>query len=78
MDLGIENRTALVLEAGRGLGRAIAEALGREGAGSRWRPAGSNEAQEVAAGIDAETAVVPADTGDEEAVARLPARSPRR
>ena len=31
MDLGIENRTALVLGASRGLGRAIAEALGREG-----------------------------------------------
>jgi 3-oxoacyl-[acyl-carrier protein] reductase len=32
MDLGIKNRTALVTAAGRGLGRAVAERLSREGA----------------------------------------------
>ena len=74
MDLGIENRTALVLGASRGLGRAIAEALGREGARVALASRSVDGLEEVAAGIDAETAVVPADTGDEEAVARLPAR----
>ena len=74
MDLGIENRTALVLGASRGLGRAIAEALGREGARVSLASRSADELEEVAAGIDAETAVVPADTGDEEAIARLPGR----
>ena len=78
MDLGIENRTALVLGASRGLGRAIAEALGREGARVALASRSADELEEVAAGIDAETAVVPADTGDEEAVAACPAGSPRR
>ena len=74
MDLGIENRTALVLGASRGLGRAIAETLGREGVRVALASRSADGLEEVAAGIDAETAVLPVDTGDEDAVAALPAR----
>jgi 3-oxoacyl-[acyl-carrier protein] reductase len=74
MDLGIENRPALVLGASRGLGRAIAETLGREGGRVALASRSADGLEEVAAGIDAETAVLPVDTGDEDAVAALPGR----
>ena len=74
MDLGIEGRVALVLGASRGLGRAIAEALGREGVRVALASRSAEALEEVAAGIGTETAVVAVDTGDENAVAALPAR----
>jgi 3-oxoacyl-[acyl-carrier protein] reductase len=74
MDLGIEGRVALVLGASRGLGRAIAEALGREGARVALASRSAEGLEEVAAGIESETAVVGVDTGDEGAVAALPGR----
>ncbi|MEZ5063036.1 MAG: SDR family oxidoreductase [Solirubrobacterales bacterium] len=74
MELGIEGRVALVLGASRGLGRAIAEALAREGARVAISARSQEDLEEVAAGLDTETAVLPADTGDEEAVAALPER----
>ena len=49
--------------ASRGLGRAVAEALGREGARVAWRP-GPRGAGAVAAGIDSTTGSVAVDTGD--------------
>ena len=74
MDLGIEGRVALVLGASRGLGRAIAESLGREGARVALAARSADGLDEVAGGIASETAVLAADTGDEDAVATLPAR----
>jgi 3-oxoacyl-[acyl-carrier protein] reductase len=58
MDLGLEGRTALVMGASRGIGRAIAESLEREGA-------------RVAAASRSGPFV--ADTGDLERMAELPA-----
>jgi 3-oxoacyl-[acyl-carrier protein] reductase len=74
VDLGIEGRVALVLGASRGIGRAVAAALGREGA--RVALAARSEATlaEAAGGIAGETAVLPVDTGEEQAVAALPGR----
>ena len=74
MDLGIDGRVALVLGASRGLGRAVAEALGREGARVALAARSVDELEAAAAGIDGETAVVAVDTGDAEAVAALPDR----
>lgn len=74
MDLGIDGRVALVLGASRGLGRAVAEALGREGARVALAARSVGELEAAAAGIDGETAVVAVDTGDAEAVAALPDR----
>jgi 3-oxoacyl-[acyl-carrier protein] reductase len=74
MDLGIDGRVALVLGASRGLGRAVAEALGREGARVALAARSVDGLEAVAAGIDGETAVVAVDTGDADAVAALPER----
>ncbi|MBM3667287.1 MAG: SDR family oxidoreductase [Actinobacteria bacterium] len=75
MDLGIAGRTALVMGASRGIGRGIAEALGREGARVALSARAADALEQVAAGMDAETAVLPADTGDLEGMAALPARA---
>jgi len=74
MDLGIDGRVALVLGASRGLGRAVAEALGREGARVALAARSEETMAGVAAGIAGETAVLPVDTGEEQTVATLPAR----
>lgn len=74
MDLGIEGRVALVLGASRGLGRAIAESLGREGARVALASRSAESLEAAAAGVTGETAVLPVDTGDEDAVAALPGR----
>lgn len=74
MDLGLEGRVALVLGASRGLGRAVAEALGREAARVALAARSEDALKEVADGIEAETAVVPVDTGEEEEVAALAGR----
>jgi 3-oxoacyl-[acyl-carrier protein] reductase len=72
VELGLEGRVALVMAASRGLGRAIAAALAREGArvaiASR-----SRERIEAAAGeIEGEVAPFVADAGDLERLAALP------
>lgn len=74
MDLGIDGRVAVVLGASRGLGRAVAEALGREGVRVALAARSVDELEAAAAGIGGETAVVGVDTGDAEAVAALPER----
>ena len=63
MDLGIERRVALVLGASRGLGRATAESLGREGARVALASRSAGSLEEVAAGIGGDTAVLPVDRG---------------
>ncbi len=74
MDLGIERRVALVLGASRGLGRATAESLGREGARVALASRSAGSLEEVAAGIGGDTAVLPVDTRVEDEVAALPER----
>lgn len=56
MDLGLENRVALVLGAGGGLGRAIAVALAREGARIALADINADALRETATAITALTA----------------------
>jgi 3-oxoacyl-[acyl-carrier protein] reductase len=72
MDLRLEGRVALVMGASRGIGRAIAAALAREGArvGIASRTRGSIEA--VAAEIDGEVIPFVADATDVDRLAALP------
>jgi 3-oxoacyl-[acyl-carrier protein] reductase len=72
MDLGISGRTALVMGASRGLGRAIAETLGREGARVALASRSREPLEELAAGIDGEAVALEADTSDLERLATLP------
>ncbi len=72
MDLGIEGRVALVIGASRGLGRAIAEALGREGVRVALASRSLEGLERVGGGMNAETATFAADTADPEALAELP------
>lgn len=75
MELGIEGKTALVMGASRGIGRGVAEALGREGASLALSARSAEGLERVAAGIGSATAVLPADTGDLEAMSALPQRA---
>jgi 3-oxoacyl-[acyl-carrier protein] reductase len=72
MDLGIEDRVALVMGASRGIGRGIATALAREGArvaiASRTREALERAADE----IDGDVVPFVADTADLERLGALP------
>jgi len=72
MELGISGKTALVMGASRGIGRAVAAALAREGArvamASRSRPGLTGAAAE----IEGETAVLVADASDLDRLAALP------
>jgi 3-oxoacyl-[acyl-carrier protein] reductase len=76
VDLGIEGRTALVKGASRGIGRAIATSLAREGARVAITSRSAERIEEAANGIAAETGaeVVPfvADTDHLERLAALP------
>ncbi len=83
MDLGLDGKAALVGGGSRGLGRATAEALAREGAAvaiyARDGDALGRAAEEIAAATDAEVVAISADVSRpedceravEEAVARL-------
>ena len=72
MELGISGKTALVMGASRGIGRAVAAVLASEGArvalASRSRPG----LTEAAAEIEGETAVLVADASDLDRLAALP------
>jgi 3-oxoacyl-[acyl-carrier protein] reductase len=73
VDLGISGRTALVMGASRGLGRAIATALAREGARVAMASRSREGLERAAAEIEDETAVLVADASDLDRLAALPA-----
>lgn len=72
MDLGIAGRVAVVLGASRGIGRAVAAALAREGARVAIASRSLDELRAVAAEIEGEVVPLEADTGDLERMADLP------
>src|SRR5262249_24436490 len=72
MDLGLEGRTAIVMSASRGIGRACAAALAGEGARVALASRSRERLEEAAAEIDWETAVFEADSDDLERLAALP------
>jgi 3-oxoacyl-[acyl-carrier protein] reductase len=78
MDLGLQGRTALVMGASRGIGRAIAAALGREGCRVAIASRSRERIEEAAAAVGADAAdagsVAPfvADAADPGPLAALP------
>ena len=72
MDLGLQDRVALVVGASKGIGRGIAEALSREGAKVALASRSRERLEEVAAGLPNPSAVFEADSGDLERLATLP------
>jgi len=72
VDLGLEGRVALVMGASRGIGRAIAAALAREGATVALASRSRERIGEAAAAIGGETAAFVADAGDLDRLAELP------
>jgi 3-oxoacyl-[acyl-carrier protein] reductase len=76
VDLGIEGRVALVKGASKGIGRAIAHSLAREGARvavtSRSRERIEQAAEELAAQTGGEVVAFEADNADLDRIAELP------
>ena len=72
MDLGIEGRTALVMGASRGLGRAIAARLAGEGARVAISSRSPEKLEQAAAEIEGELRAFPADTEDLKRLGELP------
>lgn len=73
MDLGLEGRVALVMGGSRGLGRAIAAALAREGARVAVVSRSPGRVEEAAATIEGEVSPFVADSSDLDRLAELPA-----
>jgi len=73
MDLGLQGRTALVMGASRGLGRAIAASLAREGARVAIASRSRERIEEAAGSIDPPPSAFVADASDLERLAALPA-----
>ncbi|HSS03715.1 MAG TPA: SDR family oxidoreductase [Solirubrobacterales bacterium] len=73
MNLGIEGRVALVMAASRGIGRAIAVALAREGARVAVCSRSADRLQEVVDEIGEAASPFVADTDDLDRLAALPA-----
>jgi 3-oxoacyl-[acyl-carrier protein] reductase len=73
MDLGIAGRTALVMGASRGIGRAIAASLAREGCAVAVVSRSRERIEEAAAGLGPAVHPFVADAGEPEALASLPA-----
>jgi 3-oxoacyl-[acyl-carrier protein] reductase len=71
MDLDISGRTALVMGASRGLGRAVAAALAREGARVAMASRSREALEQAAAEIKGETVVMEADAADLDRLADL-------
>jgi 3-oxoacyl-[acyl-carrier protein] reductase len=72
MDLGLGERTALVMGASRGIGRAIATSLAREGCRVAIASRSREKIEEAAAAIDPPGSPFVADASDLERLARLP------
>ena len=72
MKLGLENRVALVMGASRGIGRAIAAALAREGAYVMVASRSDEKLEEATNEIGAKATPFIADTTDLDRLARLP------
>jgi 3-oxoacyl-[acyl-carrier protein] reductase len=72
VDLGIEGRTALVMAASKGIGRAVAEALGREGVRVAISSRSEEALRAAADQIEGEVGVFPADTADLDRLRQLP------
>jgi len=73
MELGLEGRTALVMGASRGLGRAIAAALAREGAKVAIASRSRERIEEAAAALDGDVSPFVADASDLDRLEELPA-----
>jgi 3-oxoacyl-[acyl-carrier protein] reductase len=73
MDLGLEGRVALVMAASKGLGRAIAASLAREGARVAIASRSRERVDEAAAAVEGDVTAFVADTSDLERLAELPA-----
>jgi 3-oxoacyl-[acyl-carrier protein] reductase len=82
MDLGLRDRVALVAASSRGLGKAVALELGREGARlvlcARGEPALRAARDEIAAATGAEALAIAADLSDAAAVERVVAAAVER
>jgi 3-oxoacyl-[acyl-carrier protein] reductase len=74
VDLGLQGRVALVMGASRGLGRAIAAALAREGARVAISSRSQRDLNEAGSLIDGEAAAFAADAADLEQITSLPPR----
>src|SRR6476660_5717187 len=72
MDLGLGGRTALVMGASRGIGRAIAAALAREGCRVAIASRSRERIDEAAAAIEPAAAPFVADASDLDRLATLP------
>jgi 3-oxoacyl-[acyl-carrier protein] reductase len=73
MDLGLDGRVALVMGASRGIGRAIAAALAREGARVAIASRSQERVEEAAAEIEGEVSTFVADAADTDRLAAVPA-----
>src|SRR5471032_416433 len=75
MDLGLKDKVAVVAASSRGLGRAVAEELAREGMSLVLCARGADALRQAAAEIRADTGArvvdVPADVGDPAGRARV-------
>jgi 3-oxoacyl-[acyl-carrier protein] reductase len=72
MELGISGKTALVMGASRGIGRAVAAALAAEGAKVAMASRSRERLEAAAAEIEGETAAFEADASDLDRLAVLP------
>ena len=72
MDLAIDGRTALVMGASKGIGRAIAEALAMEGVQVAISSRSRERLEEAAEGIVGKVTPFEADSSDLERLGRLP------
>ncbi|HWM62557.1 MAG TPA: SDR family oxidoreductase [Solirubrobacterales bacterium] len=73
MELGLQGRVALVMGASKGIGRAIAAALAREGARVAIASRSQERIEVAAAEIDGDVTPFVADASDLDRVAELPA-----